>query len=274
MQCRGGISLVIIAMVLLSLISGITVMYTQQRVEDYLVFTTTAEEANAVFGRQRVWLMSSVCMIDDYDGLEFILYTGDCEETPIGRRELLPFNDSTTTDRHVGYYFSFLANSTVDVAYYGQSAISKWRKSKNPKEAEDFALDCDGTEFQHHLDSDDGYYYICIIPPRSVAVDYRINVTQRYHERKIKKECKEPYKETHKCCYFDFAESFSHLHCVYLAVHSSKPTPLHTPHKVKVYMQYNETVRACTIALFVVATLASCVVIVAVYCVQFRVRRP
>ena len=121
--------------------------------------------------------------------------------------------------------------------------------------------------------SDSGYYLICIIPPESVMVNYSMDVTQYYYERKTTKVCNDVIHRPdhkHKCCHFGFSDTFSRLHCAYLTVNNTNATAFHTPHRVKVY---NETVRILTIVAFVVAILASCAVIVAVYCVQFGRRR-
>ena len=271
---RGGISLLVIAVVLLSLISGITVMFTQQRLEEYPVFTT-ADEANAVFGRHRVPIMSRVCMIDipeDYDGLKFYLYTGDCTETTRNYHKI-HINGSTNVAK--GYYFSFLSDSTVDVSYAKeQSATSKCHMSNKPKKAKD--LDCGGgSEFHDSLTiSDSGYYLICIIPPESVTVNYSMDVTQYYYERKATKVCNDVIQgpdHKHKCCHFGLSDS--RLHCVYLTVNATVPRALSKLPNVQVYMQYNDSLRILTIVALVVAILASCVVIVAVYCVQFGRRR-
>ena len=272
------ISLVTIAVVLLSLIGGITFIYTHQRVEEYPIFSTRADEANAVFGRQRVWLMSSVCMIDipeDYHVvMDFTLYHGDCADTTI-KSHITHINNSA--NKSVGFFFFFLPQSSVDVSYTnGQSGISKWKMSKNPKKAKD--LECgDGTVFQGNFTAhDSGYYHICIIP-KSATVDYRMNITQYYHGTNTNNDvCDDIIQgpdHEHKCCHFSFWDTFSRLRCVYLTADGNQPQPLSSPNEVKVYMRYNNTVRTLTIVGLVVAIVASCVVIVAVCCVQFRVRR-
>ena len=261
-----GSSLLVVAVVLLSLS---IVMFTNEKSHKVHMYTT-ADEDHTVYHSGKVWLMSSVCMvvdaIDSYN-LGWVLFTGSCQANHPARQK--NYTIQGHTDELKGYFFSFLEDSHVNISMNTTIGRVRYKWTSNERKAMSLSDDYCGQSSKeievsqlktfHHT----GYYYICIIPEQPTY--YEINVTEFYHSRPFtNSECNQPAPYDHgsikhKCCNFEFRDSFAHSNCVYLTTRNTQPDEKHMdkPHPVTVYMKYNSIVKTLTVVMTVALVLAA-----------------
>lgn len=251
-------------------------MFTNER-EDVVYIYTTANESNAVYTRQEVWLMRSVCMIEDpsdNDGLNWVLYTGSCNHVnPTPRIFNITDQAQPSSETAKGYFFYFIRGSHVEVSMAPDGAgKAHFLMNTDAKKAAGMNKECgseNGKEIPMTAFETTGYYYICIIPTQSLT--FRIDVNELYYDRPIMNECNNTeYRGSvkHKCCNFGFSDAFANLNCVYLTTRNQQPDTehLYKPHQVNVYMMYNDAVKVLTVEIVVaMIAAASTLLTVAVY---------
>ena len=277
-----GSLLLFVAVVLLSLSIA---MFTKEKAHKVHMYTT-ADEDQIVYHSGRVWLMSSVCMVvdavDSYN-LGWVLFTGGCQDDhPAHTKNYTLQGD---TDELKGYFFSFLEDSTVNISMNTTTGTVRYKWTSNERKAMSLSDDycgLSGKEIkvsQLQTFNHTGYYYICIIPED--PTHYEIVVTEYYHTRRFTdSECNRPAPYDHgsikhKCCNFEFRDSFAHSSCVYLTTRNTQPDEKHMdkPHPVTVYMKYNIVVKTMTVVMTVVLVVAGLVLISLTGLYLYRARR-
>lgn len=267
------------AVVLLSL----TIVMFKNEHDHKVHMFTTADEDQVVYHGTKLWMMNSVCMVEDSVdsfNLSWVLFTASCNGDTARSKS---FTIQGHTDGLKGYYFSFLKDSTVNISMYMTGTVH-YLWTSNERKAVSMSDNYCGqrgheikvsklTTFNHT-----GYYYICIDSEQSTS--YQINVTEFYYHRAIIKECKNPVSYgsfEHKCCYFDFKDSFTgaHSHCVYLRTRNQQPDKKHMdkPLPVTVYMKYSEVVKTLTIVTVVALFVSASILIILASYHLYRARR-
>ena len=238
---------------------------------------TTGHETYEVYGVTEAMMMWRVCLMDQENKSELILFASDCK-TDVGIRDYLTKPTTLKMDDKQHYYFYLVKYSTVKFIEKNGAGIAKFLHAKDPYEdiLSEQLCEENGQVFEHPTQEfskfDIGYYYVCITAT-TTELTYELEVHEWFYTKTKKYMCEDVMNQNKEhCCEFSFVDSFSN--CVYLAAKNSTPPPLEdiTPSTVHSSIHYSDVFKAVVVFVVIILLLAI-ITMASLNCVKFEIQK-